>query len=57
VEELAGALIGLLTDTAAAEAMGARARQVFDAQAGATARSLEAIKELLAAPVDVEVSK
>jgi hypothetical protein len=30
---------------------------VFDAQAGATARSLEAIKELLAAPVDVEVSK
>jgi len=56
VEELAGHL-SLAHGHAAAEAMGARARQVFDAQAGATARSLEAIKELLAAPVDVEVSK
>ena len=45
--ELAGALTGLLGDTAAAEAMGARARQVFETQAGATARCVEAIGELL----------
>jgi len=46
-EDLAGALIGLLTDTVAAESMGARARQVFEAQAGATARCVEAIRSLL----------
>jgi len=46
-EGLAGALSGLLQDTAEAEAMGARARQVFEAQAGATARCVEAIGKLL----------
>jgi 3-deoxy-D-manno-octulosonic-acid transferase len=46
-EELAAVLIGLLEDSAAAKAMGERARQVFLSQAGATARCVEAIKELL----------
>jgi 3-deoxy-D-manno-octulosonic-acid transferase len=46
-EELAGVLIGLLEDSAAAKAMGDRARQVFASQAGATNRSVEALKELL----------
>jgi 3-deoxy-D-manno-octulosonic-acid transferase len=48
-EELAGALIGLLEDSAAAQAMGERAREVFASQAGATGRCVEAIKELLSA--------
>ena len=48
-EELAAALIDLLRDRQAAEAMGQRARQVFEQQAGATARCVEAIQELLAA--------
>jgi len=47
-EELAGTLIELLRDTAAAAAMGERAKQVFDKQAGATARCVDAIGELLA---------
>jgi 3-deoxy-D-manno-octulosonic-acid transferase len=46
-EEFAGALIELLRDRSAAEAMGERARQVFDEQAGATGRCVEAVKELL----------
>lgn len=46
-EELAGALIELLRDRSAAKAMGARARQVFDQQAGATGRCVEALRELL----------
>ena len=46
-EELAGALIELLRDRSAAEAMGERARQVFDQQAGATGRCVEALRELL----------
>jgi 3-deoxy-D-manno-octulosonic-acid transferase len=46
-EELAAALIGLLQDRAAAKAMGSRARQVFEQQAGATGRSVEALRELL----------
>jgi 3-deoxy-D-manno-octulosonic-acid transferase len=46
-EELAAALIGLLEDSAAATAMGARARQVFDQQAGATGRCVEALEALL----------
>jgi 3-deoxy-D-manno-octulosonic-acid transferase len=48
-EELAGALIELLLDRSAAEAMGGRARQVFNQQAGATTRCVEAVKELLSA--------
>jgi 3-deoxy-D-manno-octulosonic-acid transferase len=48
-EELASTLIDLLGNPDAAKAMGERARQVFDQQAGATARCVEALKSLLAA--------
>jgi 3-deoxy-D-manno-octulosonic-acid transferase len=48
-DDLASALIELLSNRAAAAAMGKRAREVFDAQAGATDRSVEAIRELLTA--------
>jgi 3-deoxy-D-manno-octulosonic-acid transferase len=47
-DDLAPTLIDLLADRRAAEAMGARARHVFEQQAGATARCVEAIHELLA---------
>ncbi len=47
-EDLATVLIQLLTDRAAAEAMGERAKHVFDTQAGATGRCVEAIRRLLA---------
>jgi 3-deoxy-D-manno-octulosonic-acid transferase len=47
--DLAATLIELLRDRTAAEAMGARAKQVFDQQAGATARCVEAIRALLVA--------
>jgi 3-deoxy-D-manno-octulosonic-acid transferase len=46
-EDLAAALTDLLGDRAAAEAMGARARQVFESQAGATDRCVRAIREIL----------
>jgi 3-deoxy-D-manno-octulosonic-acid transferase len=46
-EELAATLIGLLEDSQAAVAMGNRARQVFDQQAGATGRCVETLKKLL----------
>ena len=46
-EELAGVLIDLLRDTAAAAAMGERAKRVFDQQAGATGRCVESLRELL----------
>ena len=49
-EDLASTLIHFLTDRAAAEAMGARAREVFYQQAGATTRCVEAIQELLNPP-------
>jgi 3-deoxy-D-manno-octulosonic-acid transferase len=48
-EELAAALIELLKNRDAAQAMGQRARQVFDAQAGATNRCVEAIRQLIIA--------
>jgi 3-deoxy-D-manno-octulosonic-acid transferase len=48
-EELAETLIDLLGNRAAAEAMGTRAKQVFDRQAGATDRCAAALRELLAA--------
>jgi 3-deoxy-D-manno-octulosonic-acid transferase len=48
-KELAETLIDLLGNRAAAEAMGTRAKQVFDRQAGATDRCVAAIRELLAA--------
>ena len=49
-EELAATLIELLTNPAMAAAMGERGRAVFEGQAGATARTVEALLELLAAP-------
>ncbi len=48
-EDLAAALTNLLGDRAAAEAMGARAKEVFESQAGATDRCVAAIHEILAA--------
>ncbi|MGB8030666.1 MAG: 3-deoxy-D-manno-octulosonic acid transferase [Terracidiphilus sp.] len=48
-DDLASTLIELLSDRSAAEAMGKRAREVFDRQAGATDRCVAAIRELLAA--------
>jgi 3-deoxy-D-manno-octulosonic-acid transferase len=48
-DDLASTLIELLSDRSAAEAMGKRAREVFDRQAGATDRCVAAILELLAA--------
>jgi 3-deoxy-D-manno-octulosonic-acid transferase len=47
-EGLAATLINLLRDRAAADAMGARAKEVFDRQAGATDRCVAALRELLA---------
>ena len=45
--ELAQALVDLLANPAEARAMGDRARQVFEQQAGATGRCVEAIRGLL----------
>ena len=53
-EELAAALMALLGDRPAAEAMGARAREVFERQAGATERCVAAICGLLAGQINVE---
>ncbi len=47
-ESLAEALLALLSDDPTASTMGARARQVFEAQAGATARTRDAIAKILA---------
>jgi 3-deoxy-D-manno-octulosonic-acid transferase len=44
---LVGALGGLLRDPVEAQAMGTRAREVFERQSGATARCVEAIRLLL----------
>ena len=46
-EDLAATLVELLRDSAAASAMGGRARLVFNQQAGATARCVDALRELL----------
>jgi 3-deoxy-D-manno-octulosonic-acid transferase len=46
-DELAGVLIELLRERNAAAAMGERARQVFNQQAGATARCVDALREVL----------
>jgi 3-deoxy-D-manno-octulosonic-acid transferase len=53
-EELAGVLIDLLRDRSAAVAMGERARQVFEQQAGATGRCLDALRELLSPGIHEE---
>ena len=47
-ENLASVLIGLLADRDTAVAMGARARQVFEQQSGATGRCVDAIRRFLA---------
>lgn len=47
-EELEGALLQLLAEPAQANAMGARARRVFEQQAGATDRCVQSIREILA---------
>ncbi len=46
-EDLAAALTDLLENRTAAEAMGVRAKEVFEQQAGATARCVEVIRKLL----------
>ncbi|MGC9158609.1 MAG: 3-deoxy-D-manno-octulosonic acid transferase [Terracidiphilus sp.] len=46
-EDLADTLAGLLEDRVAARAMGGRAREIFSSQAGATARSIDALRQLL----------
>jgi 3-deoxy-D-manno-octulosonic-acid transferase len=46
-EDLSATLIDLLQDPQAAKAMGARARQVFEQQAGATGRCMIALRSLL----------
>lgn len=46
-DDLAEVLISLLVNKEEASAMGERALQVFERQAGATARSLDAIREIL----------
>ncbi len=46
-DELAATLIELLRDSASAQAMGQRAKQVFDQQAGATGRCVSALQSLL----------
>jgi len=45
---LAVVLVGLLQNPSAAQSMGERARQIFEQQAGATARTVAAVQELLA---------
>jgi 3-deoxy-D-manno-octulosonic-acid transferase len=47
-ENLAKVLLDLLCGRPASQAMGLRAKQVFDHQAGATGRCVEALRELLA---------
>lgn len=47
-DELAQVLVELLRDRDAAKAMGQRAREVFEQQAGATMRSVEALRQILA---------
>ena len=46
-EDLSATLIGLLQNPQASKAMGARARQVFEQQAGATGRCMVALRSLL----------
>jgi 3-deoxy-D-manno-octulosonic-acid transferase len=46
-EELAGTLMGLIQDRASAKVMGLLGKQVFDQQAGATSRCVEALRKVL----------
>ena len=56
-ENLASTLIELLQDSGAAVTMGELARQVFDQQAGATDRCVDAIQKLLFPTADQERSQ
>jgi 3-deoxy-D-manno-octulosonic-acid transferase len=47
-DELAGAMVALLSDAQAAAAMGERGKRVFEDHAGATARSVDVIQGILA---------
>jgi 3-deoxy-D-manno-octulosonic-acid transferase len=51
-DELASVLAELLTHPDEARSIGERALRVFEAQAGATARSVEALRELLKASAE-----
>jgi 3-deoxy-D-manno-octulosonic-acid transferase len=53
-DELAEVLIELLKDQPAAEGMGELAKQVFEQQAGATARCVRAVRQLLSSKVNSE---
>ncbi len=55
-QELSRALIELLSDPEDARKMGERARHVFEQQAGATARSIDALREILHLPPDSEAT-
>jgi 3-deoxy-D-manno-octulosonic-acid transferase len=52
--ELAGTLVELLTNANEARAMGLRAHRVFEQQAGATMRSVEALRDLLTAKMNAQ---
>jgi 3-deoxy-D-manno-octulosonic-acid transferase len=54
-EELASVLVELLENRPAAEALGRRGRQVFEQQAGATGRCVEALRALI--PVEETVKE
>ena len=49
-EQLAKTLVALLNNREDALKMGERAREVFEQQAGATARSIDALREILHLP-------
>jgi 3-deoxy-D-manno-octulosonic-acid transferase len=53
-EDLAVTLIELLEDRSAADAMGERAKQVFERQAGATGRCVQGLRELLSSQLNSE---
>ena len=56
-EDLGSIFLDLLHNRRSAEAMGKRAKAVFDRQAGATARSIEAIRRLLPAEANLPVAE
>jgi 3-deoxy-D-manno-octulosonic-acid transferase len=56
-EGLAEALTELLGDRLRAQAMGERGRHVFEQQAGATARSVDALREILQLPSDSSLER
>ncbi len=57
MDDLPGTIIELLGDRTAADAMGSRARQVFEQQAGATERCVAALKELLSSKTVLEPAR